>query len=93
MTNLTMQLVVTEHTCSCGHRWTHSHQVLSTRDGRMYGGTPLPAERISLPTTSIRIGASVPHTSCYRCVDPSLRVSYTTTLTLNPRRTEEELLP
>lgn len=72
MSNDCLQLIVETHSCACGNRWTNSYQIHSTRDGRLYGGRATGAERSRLSTTSLRHLTVLPHSSCFRCIDPAV---------------------
>lgn len=71
-THLFLQLVVTSHSCACGHRWEHSHLALTSAEMDFYGSTPLPGDEMKLPLNSVRLPTHTsPHRYCTKCIPPS----------------------
>lgn len=72
-TNFYLQLVVTSHSCSCGHRWEHSHLALTNDEMTLYGSTPLPGDEMNLPLNSVRLPRHTSqHRYCTKCIPPNI---------------------
>lgn len=59
-------LIVEDHSCSCGNRWTHSYTILTDESFSFWGGTPFGDETL-LPLVIIAPRSAMKQNGCMRC--------------------------